>query len=68
MNDRAYTGRSVGPTRSSDDDFSITTVAGLKKAIHTAVIQYFAPVAALYNVVATTAGLRTVRWEANKRS
>lgn len=68
MDDRAYTGRSEGPPQSSDGDPSITTLAGLRKEIQTAAVQYFAPVAALYNVVATTAGLPTVRWETNKRS
>jgi hypothetical protein len=43
---------------------SITTLAGLKNETHTAVVQYFAPVVALYNIVASTAGLPTVRWHA----
>jgi hypothetical protein len=64
MNDRAYNGRGA-TSRSSDDNPSITTLAGLKKETHTAVVQYFAPVVALYNVVASTAGLPTVRWQTN---
>ena len=63
MNDRVYNGPSEASSRSSDADPSITTLAGLKKETHTAVVQYFAPVFALYNVVATTAGLPTVRWQ-----
>ena len=58
MNDTNY-----GVTSpSSDDNPSITTLAGLKKETHTAVIQYFAPVVDLYNVVASTSGLPTVKW------
>jgi len=58
MNDTNY-----GVTSpSSDDNPSITTLAGLKKETHAAVIQYFAPVVALYNVVASTSGLPTVKW------
>jgi len=41
---------------------SIMTIEGLKKETGTAVIQYFAPVVALYNVVAQTAGLPVVKW------
>jgi hypothetical protein len=63
MNDRAYNGPAEAPPRSSEADPSITTLAGLKKETHTAVVQYFAPVVALYNVVATTAGLPAVRWQ-----
>jgi hypothetical protein len=63
MNNRVYNGPSEAPSRPSDADPSITTLAGLKKETHTAVVQYFAPVVALYNVVATTAGLPTVRWQ-----
>ena len=62
MNDRAHTGRSEAAPRSPEADPSITTVAGLKKETHKAVVQYFAPVMALYNVVAATAGLPTARW------
>jgi hypothetical protein len=40
----------------------ITTVEGLKKEANTAVIRYFAPVFAIYNEFAATAGLPTVRW------
>jgi hypothetical protein len=63
MDDRAYNGHAEASPRSSEADPSITTFAGLKKETHTAVVQYFAPVVALYNVVATTAGLPTVRWQ-----
>ena len=45
----------------------ITTVEGLKKEANTAVIRYFAPVFALYNELATTDGLPTVRWHARTR-
>jgi hypothetical protein len=63
MNDHGYDGHAEASARSSAADPSITTLAGLKKETHTAVVQYFAPVIALYNVVATTAGLPTVRWQ-----
>jgi hypothetical protein len=63
VSDSAYTDRSEKPSQSSEGAPPITTLAGLKKEIHTAIVQYFAPVAALYNVVATTAGLPTVRWQ-----
>jgi hypothetical protein len=62
MNDRGYNGGAEASPQSSEVDHSITTLAGLKKETHTAVVQYFAPVVALYNVVATTAGLPIVRW------
>lgn len=65
MSDRVYTGRSEATSRSSEDNPPITTLAGLKKETHTAVVQYFAPVVALYNVVASTSGLPTVRWQTN---
>ena len=58
MSDHVYKATS----RSSEDNPSITTLAGLKKETHTAVFQYFAPVMALYNVVAATSGLPTVKW------
>jgi hypothetical protein len=64
MADRVYTGPSEATSKSSEDNPSITTLAGIKKETHTAVYQYFAPVVALYNVVASTAGLPTIRWEA----
>ena len=51
-------------TSRSDSAPPITTLAGLKNETHTAVVQYFAPVVALYNVMAVTAGLPVVRWEA----
>jgi hypothetical protein len=63
MNDHTYNGQAEASPRSLEGDPSITTLAGLKKETHTAVIQYFAPVVALYNVVATTAGLPIVRWQ-----
>ena len=46
---------------------SIMTFEGLKKEANAAVIRYFAPVFALYNELATTAGLPTVRWHARTR-
>ena len=62
MSDRAYTGRSESPPRTYKGEPSITTFAGLKKEANTAVIQYFAPVVAVINAVAATAGLPTIRW------
>jgi hypothetical protein len=63
MDDRPYNRHAEASARSSEADPSIATLAGLKKETHTAVVQYFAPVVALYNVVATTAGLPIVRWQ-----
>ena len=63
MNDRGYNGPADASPRSPETDPSITTLAGLKKETRTAVVQYFAPVLALYNVVATTAGLPIARWQ-----
>jgi hypothetical protein len=62
VNDQVHAGTSKATSRSSEDNPSITTFAGLKKEANTAVLQYFAPVAALYNVVAATSGLPTVKW------
>ena len=62
MSDSAHPGHLETTVRSSEDNPSITTFAGLKKEANTAVIHYFAPVMALYNVVASTAGLPTVKW------
>jgi hypothetical protein len=42
----------------------ITTLEGLKREANTAVIRYFAPVFAIYNELAATAGLPIVRWHA----
>jgi hypothetical protein len=58
MSERVYAGR---PQPKSEA--SITTFEGLKRETNTAVIQYFAPVVALYNTVAATAGLPIVRWQ-----
>jgi hypothetical protein len=63
MDDRPYNGPAEASPRSSEAEPSITTIAGLKKETHTAVVQYFAPLFALYNVVAATAGLPVVRWQ-----
>ncbi len=57
MADRTYTATERRPAEGP----SITTLAGLKRETHTAVKQYFAPVVALYNIVASTADLPTVR-------
>lgn len=63
MSDNAHSGRFESTAKSAANGPSITTLAGLKKETHTAVVQYFAPVVALYNVVASTAGFPTVRWQ-----
>jgi hypothetical protein len=55
--DHAYPSRS-----DAQSEPSIATIEGLKKETGTAIIQYFAPVVALYNVVAQTAGFPVVKW------
>lgn len=59
--DRMYHRQSGMTSPSSEENPSITTFAGLKKEANTAIIHYFAPVVALYNVVASTAGLPSVQ-------
>jgi hypothetical protein len=48
--------------KSRDSEPPVTTLAGLKKEASTAVIHYFAPVVAIYNELAATAGLPIVKW------
>jgi len=62
MNGHIYTGRSKTPPNPYEGEPSITTFAGLKKDAYTATLQYFAPVVAIYNVVAATSGLPTIKW------
>jgi hypothetical protein len=67
MSDHASV-RSKSRPRPYEGEPSITTLAGLKKETHTAVVPYFAPVVALYNVVAATAGLPAVKWHGSFES
>jgi hypothetical protein len=62
MSDHVYTGQTKTPSNPYQGEPSIMTFAGLKKEANTAVIQYFAPIVALYNIVASTAGFPTVQW------
>jgi len=56
------TERYIPGRESKSSEPPITTVEGLKREANTAVIRYFAPVVAIYNEFAATAGLPTVRW------
>jgi hypothetical protein len=47
----------------SDPD--ITTIKGLRKEVVTAVVRYFAPLAAIYEALETTAGMPTA-WQRKK--
>ena len=57
----------AGPSKLRPFEPSITTIDGLKKEANTAVIRYFAPVLSIYNELAATAGLPTVRWHTRIR-
>jgi hypothetical protein len=57
----------AGPPRLRASEPPITTIAGLKKEANSAVIRYFAPVFAIYNELAATAGLPIVRWHTRMR-
>jgi hypothetical protein len=46
----------------TDSDLDITTIKGLKREVVTAVVRYFAPIAAIYEALETTAGMPTA-WQ-----
>ena len=49
--------------KTADSEVSLTTVKGITSELYASVIQYFAPVVAIYKAFEATAGMPTIKGE-----